>query len=462
MISEGVALVAGPYTADGVNATFDFDFPCTSKNNVEVTISVSGVESVLTLDTEFTVSLNADQSTSPGGTVTITSLPAAGTLVAVASSIPLKQGLDLTQGGSFNPDAIETALDNLVLLIGQALAEIDRCLKLDITSTELASTLQDALLSIGANATAAANSAATASAAADTIDGFENAGARTNGVTYYKNNLVRDGGSTYIVIADPSYVASASAATDIANGHIAVFAQKGDAGAGAGDVVIANNLSEFTASAATARANLGLGSAATKASGTGAGDVPLNSDILGKHTIWVPAGAMTPRTTSGAAAGTVELSTNKVMVKSLDFDYALADEFAQFAVRMPKGWNEGSLGAMFVWSHTTGATAYGVVWGIQGLAVGDNGGAGDALDAAFGTAVLTTDTGGTANDLYQTAEATITVSGGSPTIAGSPAAEDLVIFQVYRDFDHVSDTLDKDARLHGVVLFYTVDAHNDA
>lgn len=456
MISEGVALVAGPYTADGINATYEFAFPCTSKNNVEVTISVDDVESVLTLGTEYTVSLNADQSTSPGGTVTITSLPAVDTLVAIASAVPLKQGLDLTQGGAFNPEAIETALDNLVLLVGQSIAEIDRCLKLDITSTALASTLQDALLSIGANATAAAASAATASAAAGTIDGFENVGAWATATLYYKNNLVRSGGSTYVVLADPSYTSGASVAADLAAGSIAVFAQKGDAGAGAGDVVAANNLSEFTATAATARANLGLGTAATKATGTAAGEVPLNSDLYGKHTIWIPAGAMTPRTTNGAAAGTVELATNKVMLKTLDFDYALADEFAQFAVRMPKGWNEGTLTAMFVWSHTTGATAYAVVWGIQALAVGDNGGAGDALDAAFGTAVLTVDTGGTADDLYQSAETT------AFTASGTPAENDLLIFQVYRDFDHGSDTLDKDARLHGVVLFYTNNAHNDA
>jgi hypothetical protein len=55
----------------------------------------------------------------------------------------------------------------------------------------------------------------------------------------------------------------------------------------------------------------------------------------GRHSIWVPAGAMVARTTNGAAAGTVETSTNKNMFKTLDFD-ASTQEFAQFEVFFPK------------------------------------------------------------------------------------------------------------------------------
>jgi len=42
--------------------------------------------------------------------------------------------------------------------------------------------------------------------------------------------------------------------------------------------------------------------------------------FAGKQTIWVPAAAMTARTTNGAASGTTELATNDVMLSSLDFD----------------------------------------------------------------------------------------------------------------------------------------------
>ncbi|WP_143747959.1 hypothetical protein [Mesorhizobium temperatum] len=52
---------------------------------------------------------------------------------------------------------------------------------------------------------------------------------------------------------------------------------------------------------------------------------------IGKHTLWIPAGAMTARTTDCAAAGTVETTTNKIMLKTFDFD-ASADENVQFSI----------------------------------------------------------------------------------------------------------------------------------
>ncbi|MFG1319829.1 hypothetical protein, partial [Xanthobacter autotrophicus] len=42
----------------------------------------------------------------------------------------------------------------------------------------------------------------------------------------------------------------------------------------------------------------------------------------GLHTISIPATGMVARTTAGAAAGTVETTTNKRMLKTLDFDAA--------------------------------------------------------------------------------------------------------------------------------------------
>jgi hypothetical protein len=171
---------------------------------------------------------------------------------------------------------------------------------------------------------------------------------------------------------------------------------------------------------------------------------------IGKHTVWIPAGSMTSRTTSGPVAGSVETTTNKVMIRTLDFDATTA-EHAQFQIQMPKGWNEGTVSALFIWSHAATATNFGVVWGIQAVAVSDD----DALDVAFGSAVTVTDTGGTTNDLYRSSET------GAVTIAGSPAENDVVVFQVYRDATSGSDTMTVDARLHGVALFYSTSANTD-
>lgn len=170
----------------------------------------------------------------------------------------------------------------------------------------------------------------------------------------------------------------------------------------------------------------------------------------GKQTIWFPAGSMTPRTTEGAASGTIETTTNRVMIKTLDFDTA-TQEFAQFSVQMPKGWNEGTVTFLAVWSHAATATNFGVAWSLAGLALSDD----DAQDTAFGTAIVVTDTGGTTNDLYRTAES------AAVTIGNTPAEGDVVVFQVARVPADGADTMAIDARLHGIALFYTTNANTD-
>lgn len=178
--------------------------------------------------------------------------------------------------------------------------------------------------------------------------------------------------------------------------------------------------------------------------------VALATDILGKQTIWIPALAMVARTTNGSAAGTVETTTNRVMIKTLDFDTSTA-EYAQFAIQMPKGWDESTLVCQFIWSHPATATNFGVAWEIAAVAFADD----DAADTAFGTAVTVTDTGGTTNDIYITAESS------AMTVAGSPGAEEYVVFQVNRAPANGSDTLAVDARLHGIKLHYTINAARD-
>lgn len=171
----------------------------------------------------------------------------------------------------------------------------------------------------------------------------------------------------------------------------------------------------------------------------------------GKETIWIPASAMIARTTNGAASGTAEMTTNKNMVKTLDFD-ASTQEFAQFEIAMPKSWNNGTVTFQPVWSHASTTTNFGVVWALQAVATSDD----DALDVAFGTEQASTDTGGTTNDRY------IGPESSAITIAGTPATGDVVQFQIKRNPSHGSDTLAVDARLHGIKLYITTNAATDA
>ena len=172
---------------------------------------------------------------------------------------------------------------------------------------------------------------------------------------------------------------------------------------------------------------------------------------VGKETIWIPASAMTARTTNGAAAGSTEMSTNKNMFVTKDFD-TTTQEFVQFEIFFPKSWNLGTVTFQPLWSHPSTTTNFGVVFGLAGIARSDD----DAGDVAFGTAQTSTDTGGTTNDIYVEPESS------AITIAGTPAAGDSVQFQINRTVADGSDTMAVDARLHGIRLFFTTSAATDA
>jgi hypothetical protein len=183
-----------------------------------------------------------------------------------------------------------------------------------------------------------------------------------------------------------------------------------------------------------------------------AGDATLlDAASTGKQTIPFAAGGMTPTTTNGAAPGSTELVTNDIMVESMDFD-AATKEYVQFRFPCVASMDvSAGFTAKFRWSHAA-ATTYDVIWGVQMLALSD----GDAQDAAFGTAIEVTDSGGTTDDEYIAPE----TAGITPS--GSLAEGDTVVVQVYRKAADGSDTLDVDARLEMVEIFYTLDKLTDA
>lgn len=172
----------------------------------------------------------------------------------------------------------------------------------------------------------------------------------------------------------------------------------------------------------------------------------------GRHAIWIAAGSITPSATGGCAAlATIASAANQPDIQTLDFD-ATTQEYAQFSIRMPKSWNEGTVTFAPVWSHAATMTNFGVVWDLQAVAVSND----DAIAVAFGTAQTSTDTGGTTDDVY------IGPESSAITVSGTPAAEDVVFFRLSRVTGDGGDTMAIDARLHGITLYVTTDAENDA
>ena len=174
----------------------------------------------------------------------------------------------------------------------------------------------------------------------------------------------------------------------------------------------------------------------------------IDGSVIGQQAIYIPAKALTSRTTSGCEALSSETTTNDIMLDTCNFDDT-TDEFAQFSLQMPKSWNGGTLIFQFVWEASDVSGDKSVIWGAQAVCIANNG----ASDAALGTAQTVTDAnGGTANDVMISDETS------AVTPAGSPAGEQWCVLQVYRDANAAGDNLTGDAFLMGVKVHYTTTA----
>lgn len=129
---------AGPLLGTGAQTTWPFTFKVFAATDIAVTIADSlGVETTLTYGVHYTVTLNTNQETSPGGTVTYpisgSPLPVGSRLVIVGN-LPYDQPLDLPAGGNFSPLALENQLDRTVMQIQQLAEKTSRALQVSITT----------------------------------------------------------------------------------------------------------------------------------------------------------------------------------------------------------------------------------------------------------------------------------------------------------------------------------------
>lgn len=129
---------AGPFLGTGAQTVFPFAFKVFSADDVTVTVADdAGVETELS-SADYTVTLNVNQDTSPGGTVTYprsgAALPVNSRLV-ITSGVDLDQPLDLPSGGNFSPLALENELDRIVMQIQQLAEQWTRALRVSVTSS---------------------------------------------------------------------------------------------------------------------------------------------------------------------------------------------------------------------------------------------------------------------------------------------------------------------------------------
>ena len=133
---------SGPYAGDGVLLSFSFDFKVFAAADIAVDFyeDATGLESRLVIDTDYTVSLNPDQDTTPGGTITlvgdfIATPPLADDALAISGKLDFSQPLDITNEGGFLPSTLENQLDRIVMQIQQVDERVGRAVLQPITDT---------------------------------------------------------------------------------------------------------------------------------------------------------------------------------------------------------------------------------------------------------------------------------------------------------------------------------------
>jgi hypothetical protein len=132
------------------------------------------------------------------------------------------------------------------------------------------------------------------------------------------------------------------------------------------------------------------------------------------------------------------------------FDFSnTSQNFVQFSIRMPKAWDRGTIQYEPSWTAFAGSGS--VSWNVAAVAFSDN----DWLDGtAMGTPRTSTDTLQNFNYLHVGPQPATPI-----TVAGSPAAGDVVWFEVSRDVS--GSTIAANTKLIGITLFINVNAKDD-
>ena len=119
-------------TGNSVTTSFPFTFKVQSADDVAVYMLEDDVETLL--DSGYSVSLNGDQNTNPGGSVLFDTAPTADQDFVITTETDATQEQSIQNQSAFNPTVIMEAFDKLTILTQQLQDQIDRGIVTPITS----------------------------------------------------------------------------------------------------------------------------------------------------------------------------------------------------------------------------------------------------------------------------------------------------------------------------------------
>lgn len=156
------------YAGNGKTTAFPFVFKVFAGTDVSVQVGKpDGSEATVELkaNSDYTVTLNADQNTTPGGTVNVKTAPDEGYNLAVVSAVPYTQPMVLTPYGGFNPETLNDNSDRQCIQIQQLVEQVSRAITTDPTDSMTPQELKQKLLDAAETATVIAKGYAEAAAA---------------------------------------------------------------------------------------------------------------------------------------------------------------------------------------------------------------------------------------------------------------------------------------------------------
>lgn len=151
MSVQNITRRAGPYVGTGLVSAYTFAFKVFRSEDVKVVRSASSdanaQDEALTLDTDYTVKLNANQDEKAGGTVTLASPLAEGLRLSILSAITPDQQMVLTNHDGMLPTTLNDSADKAIALIQELKEAVGRTLRVPASSDKTPEDLTEELLS---------------------------------------------------------------------------------------------------------------------------------------------------------------------------------------------------------------------------------------------------------------------------------------------------------------------------
>ena len=136
MTISSTTRIAGPYIGNGTASVFGFSFKVFAAADLDVVRlnTSTGIETTLVLNSDYSVTLNGDQNSNPGGSITLVAGNlASGFTLTITSDIANLQPTDLTNQGGFYPEVITDSFDRATIQIQQMAGDVSRSMKAPIS-----------------------------------------------------------------------------------------------------------------------------------------------------------------------------------------------------------------------------------------------------------------------------------------------------------------------------------------